>query len=603
MNRQPRSVGHAIALLATITACVSCYEDSELESSDLRAPLGTTPADHAVAVRFAPLVNLHPQDRFRPADAGAYFASATQLPDATLRVPDTWWNVRGESVDGGVSHAPAYYRIAQHQGRTYLQYYFFYGTNGCQGFMAGTGTIFTPGNRNFDWCSFAYHEADWEHITVKLAPDRGSIERVHFAAHGHHGRWYGPEEMSFHGSHPVVYSALNSHASYPSDRYPFDVVVAEELPIALPAFIRWLKTGDIVGKDVKLDTYEHQPFSDYVRWYTWDRLVDIDDWSSPGWAWYWGAWGERRTNGAEGAPGSLPGDVRAILSAGAAIANAVGALDRYRSGDPPWGPRYQGPWESFDDPPPTVEACFHADGDHAGDRLCLGQGDTAFVGGDWNDRFSSLRLHGGATVEVFRDAGFGGGGATITTDVASLGGLGWNDAISSVRVRPPATQACFYTDSHYRGTRVCISTGVIGLVAWDHNDVFSSVRLYGTTAELFEHADYQGQSRRLTGDVADLGELGFNDVVSSLRISPAPEVCFFTDSQFRGTRVCYGLGDVRSVGGDWNDQFSSVQLRGGAVVQLYADDDYGGDTRYFTSDIADLPAHGFNDTASSFKAW
>ena len=198
----------------------------------------TLAAHRALGERFAPLVNLHPQDRFRPADAAYYYATSTQQPDASLLVRQDWWNTRGGSVDDGFSHEPAYFRVADFQGHTFIEYYFFYGTNGCQGFSAGTGTIFTPGNRNFDWCSFAMHQADWEHITVELAPDQRSIERVMYATHSNQGRWYGPQELSFVGSHPVVYSAFNSHASYPSDRYPFDFFVAQELPINLPAIVK-----------------------------------------------------------------------------------------------------------------------------------------------------------------------------------------------------------------------------------------------------------------------------------------------------------------------------------------------------------------------------
>jgi hypothetical protein len=592
-------------ILAALAGCVDPDVDTDVETDALSSSLPpvasmTPEAKLALGRRFAPLVNLHPQDRYRPGDAGAYYASATPMPDATLRVPDTWTNVRGEPVDGGVSRAPAYVRVADHQGSTFIQYYFFYGTNGCQGFRAGTGTPFTPGQRTFDWCDFGYHEADWEHITVRLTPDRNAIERIHYATHGWHGRWYGPEEIGTENGHPIVFSALNSHASYPSDRAPYDFFVAEPLPISLPVILRSLVTGDIVGKDVKLDTYERQPFSDYVRWPTWERLVVMDDQHAPDWWWYWGAWGERRTNGATGAPGSLPGDVRALLSAGASIASAVGALDRYKNGDPPWGPRYQGPWTDFDHPPATVEACFYADADFGGDRACYGQGRVASVG-DWNDRFSSVRLYGGATARVFQDGGFGARAVELTADVADLGALSFNDQASSLEVAAPVDQACFYSDIDFHGARTCHRVGDLGFVGgW--NDQFSSVQLFGTSVRLFEHADLGGESRWLTGSVPDLRDVGFNDRVSSVQVVARPEVCFFGDDGFRGERTCFGPGDVAELGG-LNDTFSSLQVSGGAVVQIYGDWYYGGGTLYFPWSAASLGAWGFNDATSSFRIW
>ena len=67
------------------------------------------------------------------------------------------------------------------------------------------------------------HEADFEHITVRVKNDLSTIDKIFYAAHDIEGRWYdygsSPEvdngyELSDDGR-PIVYSALNSHASYP----------------------------------------------------------------------------------------------------------------------------------------------------------------------------------------------------------------------------------------------------------------------------------------------------------------------------------------------------------------------------------------------------
>jgi hypothetical protein len=67
------------------------------------------------------------------------------------------------------------------------------------------------------------HEADFEHITVRVKDDLSTIDKIFYAAHDIEGRWYdyqsSPEadngyELSDDGR-PIVYAALNSHASYP----------------------------------------------------------------------------------------------------------------------------------------------------------------------------------------------------------------------------------------------------------------------------------------------------------------------------------------------------------------------------------------------------
>jgi hypothetical protein len=69
-----------------------------------------------------------------------------------------------------------------------------------------------------------------------------------------------------------------------------------------------------------------------------------------------------------------------------------------------------------------------------------------FVGGDWNDRITSLRIPAGMSVVLYQDWYYGGQSVTLSGDVPDLrryGGPGadgtWNDAISSFAVVGTAT--------------------------------------------------------------------------------------------------------------------------------------------------------------------
>lgn len=98
-----------------------------------------------------------------------------------------------------------------------IQYWMFYPYNGSTG-----GTVPVP--------IYGIHEGDWEHVTVRVSNWRNlaasAVEGVFYAAHtAREGRWlvrrsatptYGSYAV-WKDTHPIVYSAWHSHASYESE--------------------------------------------------------------------------------------------------------------------------------------------------------------------------------------------------------------------------------------------------------------------------------------------------------------------------------------------------------------------------------------------------
>jgi hypothetical protein len=109
------------------------------------------------------------------------------------------------------------------------------------------------------------HEGDWERISVRFDED-AQPKRVAYYAHNGRPRTCAFDDvMSIANRHPVVFSALGSHASYPS-------------------------TGDFrIGKGGKIDHADDAG----ARWRTWASGL-----RSPATSWYGfgGAWGERGSN-------------------------------------------------------------------------------------------------------------------------------------------------------------------------------------------------------------------------------------------------------------------------------------------------------------------
>lgn len=86
--------------------------------------------------------------------------------------------------------------------------------------------------------------------------------------------------------------------------------------------------------------------------------------------------------------------------------------------------------------PPRAGACFYQDAHFGGDYFCVQAGDDYDVMPDGlNDRISSIRLFGDASVIVYRNQNFGGRSQRFVEDMDNLQLEGWNDAVSSLRVR------------------------------------------------------------------------------------------------------------------------------------------------------------------------
>jgi hypothetical protein len=116
-----------------------------------------------------------------------------------------------QSSQGRERNYTYYYRMMRESGYLDLQYWFFYAYNDWAGGYGG----------------FNDHEGDWEgfHVFFKLDGGNRPIEPPAYVCYlGHHSRitkpWDHPEVEKV-GTHPVIYVAAGSHASYPQARqYP-----------------------------------------------------------------------------------------------------------------------------------------------------------------------------------------------------------------------------------------------------------------------------------------------------------------------------------------------------------------------------------------------
>jgi hypothetical protein len=158
---------------------------------------GAVLAPSQLLARHAPIVVLHPQERFAPTQVEPFLAAAED-DGRRLEITacDAMQGPAAEPCYEQLRGAPvAYGRVLKLRRRTVLQYWLFYAYN----LWPSQGI----------WRS---HEGDWEHVTIVLDAKGRPLE-AGYSAHcaGHRRPW---ARVRRRGARPLVYVGLGSHANY-----------------------------------------------------------------------------------------------------------------------------------------------------------------------------------------------------------------------------------------------------------------------------------------------------------------------------------------------------------------------------------------------------
>lgn len=129
-----------------------------------------------------------------------------------------WLNIDDQFIYGNMSHAKIYVAVYDRDfGHTDIQFYFFYPYNGPAKIQIRMGSkkivkyFLDPVGR---------HIGDAEHVTLRICNSTGRPEGVYMSRHSG-GEWvYGDDiwtRLELEDTHPVIYSAKDSHAHYTSE--------------------------------------------------------------------------------------------------------------------------------------------------------------------------------------------------------------------------------------------------------------------------------------------------------------------------------------------------------------------------------------------------
>jgi hypothetical protein len=241
--------------------------------------------------KFAPVVYLHPEEAYLPADPVEAFARFYNATANEIYVPNK--ELGGNPLrDGKYVEAPVttQARLLE-DGRVALQYWYYHHFNGPQGFKTITadGTV-----SRFPWYPLAVHYADWEHTTIILTSEGtvkpAEIQSVYYTVHADINE---PEHKFSveNETHPLVYSHNNSHACYktPKDAHNIDPAMDGFVNSA----IRFITFGAIQHIEVGDIGFADFPKSEWIRWSDYD-IYDISNTHEevgPEWALWRGHWG------------------------------------------------------------------------------------------------------------------------------------------------------------------------------------------------------------------------------------------------------------------------------------------------------------------------
>jgi len=247
----------------------------------------------------------------------------------------------------------------------------------------------------------------------------------------------------------------------------------------------------------------------------------------------------------------------------------------------------------------------------------------------WNDRISSMRPVGRRAGDrpglvLFEEAGFHGDRERIRDDEPDFNEIGFNDVASSLRVREGVWEIC--EDTGFRGRCRIVEANVRDLSDVGLNNRISSARRLdredagigngnggpsirdGIT--IFEHTGFEGNSRHISEDEPSLVPLGFNDVLSSIRIHDGRwEFCEHVN--YAGRCWTFEADEPNVVPLGLNDRISSIRRRDGGGggysnsptrgITIFENNNYQGQSESFNFDVPSLGTYGLNDDLSSFR--
>lgn len=211
----------------------------------------------------------------------------------------------------------------------------------------------------------------------------------------------------------------------------------------------------------------------------------------------------------------------------------------YNNGNPaydsPWHSQTIGSGGNGGGDTGSNKVCFYEHANYAGASFCA-NADSNWVGGEWNDRVSSVRVQAGQQVQLFWDINYGGSVLTLTADEPNLVNRGFNDQMSSFKVQAAGGGG----GNGVWNERVTFKVANQTRGRWGNQDVYWSI--IGKSWETGQFVWVNAQGQQIPMSVADNGALvkngeGYTNYFH--RLSDLPEI---TIDPINSARILLSVG-------------------------------------------------------------
>jgi hypothetical protein len=190
-----------------------------------------------------------------------------------------------------------------------------------------------------------------------------------------------------------------------------------------------------------------------------------------------------------------------------------------------------------------------------------------------------------------------------TLSIAALAALALA-APASAQAPRNSTAVTVYAAPNFGGQSMSFETDMPTLLSSGLNDQIASIKLPdGERWEICTEADYVGKCQVLSASAPDLGTIGWNGQISSLRRADrsAFAVTAYADANFEGERLLFADDTPNLANTRLSRKISSIEIPAGETWEVCEGPDYSITCQTLTASVRDLQGMQWGDRIASLR--